>query len=577
MECNQKAAFQQPSLTLDLDITPGPHDANISQAAHFSLFGAYVNPSTVLLFLSGNFLCLLVAYFLLTIYRTVRGHQQSDSDKTELRTISARPGEWVRPVSNLEIFSAAGAAFGKCNTAQVLWLSSAQAISPQDVKRALSIIARKIHVLQLCLAWRWLRPWLRRMEDFVVDFDVDTGDAMTVYCHQIQAPYNYSQGPLWRARLVPLPQPSPDRHEAVLVLTLHHVITDGFTNMTISRDLLEVLNAIMTGQEHNTPTRPIIPAIGDELVSRKDWIYCLRLLMSTTYQVIANMFNGKCFNISLPQPTSKLALLKVLREDFSKETTQQLLHHCKEAKVSIHSTIMAAAYLALLRTAQEHSKEKLDALTITYDNAVNMRRYYPSVYQESPGCHSSMCKQEYVVRSSDAASKRSFWALARRMHDDLHHSLIVSKAPIWSGVLGWALAAIQPFNYVLTRLGYKNLINTNMTCTNMGNLKTLLPGKYGDGPVEITSLLRSTASELVGTPFLVVFQSFEGRLLMSLDYYINNITEENAKMFFSFLTHYIANVARYGSINTDNCYTNTTFHSVQKLDKHLQRILNQPD
>ncbi|XP_045595853.1 uncharacterized protein [Procambarus clarkii] len=388
------------------------------------------------------------------------------------------------------------------------------------------------------------------MEDFVIDFDVDTGDAMAVYYQQIQAPYNNSRGPLWRARLVPLPQPSPDRHEAVLVITVHHVITDGFTNMTISRDLLEVLNAVMTGQEHNTPTRPVIPAIADELVSMKDWIYCLGVFFPVAFKVIANIFSGKCYNISLPQPRTKLAFTKVVREDFPVETTQQLLHYCKEANVSIHSCIMAAAYLALLRTAQEHSKEHIYMLKVALNNAVNMRRYYPSVYQDSLGCHASVCRQEFVVHSSDAENKRSFWAFAKRMHDDLHHSLEVSKAPIRHAPLGWSLAGTEPINFLLTSLGYKNLINTNMTCSNMGNLKHLLPGKYGDGPVEITTLLRSSASELVGNPLLVTFQTFEERLLLSLDYYTNLITEEVAKMFFSCLTCYLADIALCGKINT---------------------------
>ncbi|XP_069187824.1 uncharacterized protein [Procambarus clarkii] len=528
--------------------TQGEEPSDLPQAAPLYLPDAFPDWSTVLLYLTGNIFCLVVAYNVWTFYQAVRGHQQCEPDEAKIRTITARPGEWVRPVSNLEIFTAVAAFLGTGNTAQVLWLSSSQPVTPEHVLLSLSVIARKIHVLQLSLAWRWFWPWLRRMEDFVIDFNVDTGDAMTVYYQQIRTPYNNSQGPLWRARLVPLPQPSPDRHEAVLVITLHHVIIDGLTNMIISRDLLEVLNAVMTGQEHNTPTRPIIPAIADELVSMKDWIYSLRVFFPVVLKVIANIFSGKCYNISLPQPRTKLALTKVVREDFSVETTQQLLNHCKEAKISIHSCIMAAVYVAFLRTAQDHTKEKLDALTITYDNAVNVRRYYPSVYQESLGCHASMCKQEFVVRSIDAESKSSFWALAKRMHDGLHQSLVVSKAPLILSRIGWLLSAVEPVNYLLTRLGYKNLINTNMSCTNMGNLKNLLPGKYGDGPVEITSLLRSTASELVGSPFLIVFQTFEGRLLMSLDYYTNNVTEEIANKFFSYLTHNVTNVAHFGSI-----------------------------
>ncbi|KAK8742956.1 hypothetical protein OTU49_001450, partial [Cherax quadricarinatus] len=211
------------SLTLNADTT----HAGLHTYAYFYLLGTSLNPSILLLFLAGNILCLLIAYHFLTTYWAARSHQQHDSrnleEETEPRKVVAEPGGWLRPVSNIEMFSATPLILGTGNTAQVLWLSSSQPITPEDVKQALSVIAEKIHVLQVCVAWRWFRPWLRRMKNVVVDFSVETGDAMSVYYQQMRTPYNISQGPLWRARLVPQPQAAGDRHQAVLVLTLHHI------------------------------------------------------------------------------------------------------------------------------------------------------------------------------------------------------------------------------------------------------------------------------------------------------------------------------------------------------------------
>ncbi|KAK8742955.1 hypothetical protein OTU49_001448 [Cherax quadricarinatus] len=531
--------------TLNADTT----HAGLHTHTYYYLLGTYLNPSTILLFLAGNILCLLVVYHFITIYRRAISHQQDDScdlqEETKPRKVMAEPGSWLRPVSTIEMFAASLLILGTGNTAQVLWLSSSQPITPEDVKQALSVIAEKIHVLQVCVAWRWFRPWLRRMKNVVVDFSVDTGDAMSVYYQQMRTPYNISQGPLWRARLVPQPQAVGDRHQAVLVLTLHHIIIDGLTNMIISRDFMEVLNAIMTGRSHNTPTRHIIPAIADELFGMRDCVYCLRYLSTVIYKITTGMFSN---TLSFPKSKAKVALTNVLRKDFSAETTQELLRHCKEAKVSVHSSIVAAAYLAFLRTAQKYSKQTLDSLKITYGNAVNMRRYYPSVYKESVGFHASITKHDYVVCSSDAESKVNFWELARRMHDDLQHNLCVSKTPIRISPLSVVLLPVHQVNCLLTRLGCRNLMAAEMACTNMGNLKQILPGKYGDGPVEITSFLRSTAMEVCGSPFYIVFQTFEGKLLLSLDHYINNMTDEVANMFFSYLTHYIADIAHDGTI-----------------------------
>nr|XP_053636537.1 uncharacterized protein LOC128691693 [Cherax quadricarinatus]XP_053636538.1 uncharacterized protein LOC128691693 [Cherax quadricarinatus]XP_053636539.1 uncharacterized protein LOC128691693 [Cherax quadricarinatus]XP_053636540.1 uncharacterized protein LOC128691693 [Cherax quadricarinatus] len=346
---------------------------------HSFLFNVYVNPTKILLFLGGNILCLLVAICFLAVYRSAeRGRQNGEEEETEPRKILTPPGGWLRPVSNTEMFAASAAFLGTGSTATVLWLSSLQSIRPEDVKQALSIIAQRIHVLQLCVAWRWFRPWLRRMKNVVVDFSVDTGDAISVYYQQMRTPYNISQGPLWRARLVPQPQAAAGSHQAVLVLAIHHVITDGFTNMIISRDFMEVLNAIMTGRSYNTPTRYNIPAITNDLLSMRNYIYCFKEVLLTTYKSIARMF-------IFSHPETKVAFTKVLYKDFSAETTQELLRHCKEANVSIHSSIVAAAYLALLRTAQKHLKVKKDSLSITYDDSVNMRRFFPSIYKESVG------------------------------------------------------------------------------------------------------------------------------------------------------------------------------------------------
>nr|XP_053636382.1 uncharacterized protein LOC128691569 [Cherax quadricarinatus] len=119
--------------------------AGLPTYAYFYLLGTYVNPSTLLLFLASNFLCLLIAYRCLTIYWAARSHQQHDSrnleEETEPRKVVAEPGGWLRPVSNIEIHSATPLVLGTGNTAQVLWLSSSQPITPEDVKQALSVIA----------------------------------------------------------------------------------------------------------------------------------------------------------------------------------------------------------------------------------------------------------------------------------------------------------------------------------------------------------------------------------------------------------------------------------------------------
>lgn len=51
------------------------------------------------------------------------------------------PGEWLRPLGNLETFMEVGGEYGTLNTVQGIWLSSKQPINPKDVRQALHHVA----------------------------------------------------------------------------------------------------------------------------------------------------------------------------------------------------------------------------------------------------------------------------------------------------------------------------------------------------------------------------------------------------------------------------------------------------
>jgi Condensation domain len=62
-------------------------------------------------------------------------------------------------------------------------------------------------------------------------------------------PFDLAEGPLWRVRLV---RTSPDVH--VLILVMHHLITDGWSLGVLLRDLLARYMARQRGEPDQTPT-----------------------------------------------------------------------------------------------------------------------------------------------------------------------------------------------------------------------------------------------------------------------------------------------------------------------------------
>ncbi|MBD2786542.1 hypothetical protein ID858_16815, partial [Xenorhabdus sp. DI] len=69
---------------------------------------------------------------------------------------------------------------------------------------------------------------------------------------EAQAPFDFAQGPLLRGQLLQLAA-----EEHVLLLTLHHIITDGWSIGVLIRELDILYHAILNNQDDPLPALPI--------------------------------------------------------------------------------------------------------------------------------------------------------------------------------------------------------------------------------------------------------------------------------------------------------------------------------
>ncbi|MEV0505694.1 condensation domain-containing protein, partial [Streptomyces spectabilis] len=86
--------------------------------------------------------------------------------------------------------------------------------------------------------------------DDLTDAPADAVDALLE--HEAATPFDLSTGPLLRARLVRLADT-----EHVLVLTLHHIVTDGWSFGVLGRDLGELYTAAREGRRPELPELPV--------------------------------------------------------------------------------------------------------------------------------------------------------------------------------------------------------------------------------------------------------------------------------------------------------------------------------
>jgi amino acid adenylation domain-containing protein len=90
-------------------------------------------------------------------------------------------------------------------------------------------------------------------------------EAMRLAIEEAEAPFDLAAGPLLRARLLKL----ADEHH-ILLLTMHHIVSDGWSMAVLFRDLSELYAANREGRPHRLPELPIQYA--DYALWQREWL-----------------------------------------------------------------------------------------------------------------------------------------------------------------------------------------------------------------------------------------------------------------------------------------------------------------
>lgn len=93
---------------------------------------------------------------------------------------------------------------------------------------------------------------------------------------QARIPFDIAQGPLWHAYVLRL-----EEHVHVLLLTLHHIITDGWSMSILFRELAASYQAMLTGHAPSLATLPIQYA--DYALWQREWLQGEHLIHELAY------------------------------------------------------------------------------------------------------------------------------------------------------------------------------------------------------------------------------------------------------------------------------------------------------
>ena len=187
------------------------------------------------------------------------------------------------------------------------------------------------------------RPWRLAVSDLSAPLESEREAEAKQLAQEIASrPFDLSQGPLLRVNLLRI---GPDDH--VLILTMHHIVSDGWSMNVLLHELGVIYDAYRQGQPSPLSELPIQYA--DYVAWQRDWLQGEALNKLLAYW--KRRLDGSPRTLELPadRPRPKVKTLRgaTYPVRVSKGLTNELLALSRSEDVTLYMTLLAAFYALL--------------------------------------------------------------------------------------------------------------------------------------------------------------------------------------------------------------------------------------
>lgn len=439
--------------------------------------------------------------------------------------------KWVRKAAGIEVAMDKVGHSGNLLVVYRLSLCARRPVEPQQVEQALTLLYRKSPNLRVYLAERGGEGWFREMAKEKIDFEVSAEDVdeVTDFLHTQGYP---TDGPLWRARLVPEPTPRyhPQRFSSFhddlqdtfphcyhLLFGFSHAIGDGHTFIRICAAFARIFDRVLSGEE--VDEEQIGSFDLNEEYDSKSKEYVTRVFTDRAWrdECIGKANEGKPELPLLPHVLSpcehrpKKTILYT--QTLDKTTTTRILEKCRAAKVTLSSCVAAAGNLAFVDMLVEKGVVQ-DNYTISNSHLINMRRTWPKGTTEHAfGCYISTSIRQFL-ETPRAAEGDQFWQYAKDIHGRFYSILHNDQF--------MEIAAFVLWCYISENFQY---LDRDQTYNTRGDLTQKFEGIK---EVTVTNLLSSTSIHNSPIPWDHVFGTVRGRLSHTIKYNTGLVSEATA-------------------------------------------------
>ena len=175
------------------------------------------------------------------------------------------------------------------------------------------------------------------------------GESLRLATEEGKTPFNLSQDAMLRARLIHL-----DEEEHVLVLTMHHIASDGWSEWVLWKELAELYEAHSKGLAPRLADLPIQYA--DYAIWQREWLRGEALESQLAYWKKRLGTDLPMINLPLDQPRPAVLTQRGSRQSvvLPLELAQQLRAFSRRERATLFMTMLAAFQVLLYRyTGQE--------------------------------------------------------------------------------------------------------------------------------------------------------------------------------------------------------------------------------
>ena len=317
-------------------------------------------------------------------------------------------------------------------------------------------------------------------------------------------------------------------HEYVLLLKMHHSISDGLSASDLMcRQFLPILSTLANGREAENmfPILPHVKSQEEIFLSKEKQQSPIPWYLN----VIANILRWKNWIFKQPEtPLFKFSDEKLSSEEspqgpvcvpkvFGQEISESVIKAAKTNSVTVHSVLLVAGAMALSRTAKAAGIKIPESFQQMWP--INLRKFLDLGTPQPLGCLASITATTHS--STSDCDIDTFWNSCKNMYSAVKNESEKEKVRSTIGLVEYLLPDIaeRTLETATKELGLECLI----ALSNLGNLSKHQEAD-GSTDIQMTEQFFTLSGSVTFTPMFQFLITFRGKFMWNILHHSKKIS-----------------------------------------------------